>query len=62
MNKYLKKFRDYIVRTYKNKIGALAFILLGYISYILNDGDGTFLMLTIILGVPLFIMDEKEEE
>lgn len=62
MKKYLKKFRDYLKRTYKNKIGALAFILLGYISYILNEGDGTFFVLTVIFGIPLFIMDEEEED
>ena len=62
MEKYLKKIKGYLMRTYKNKIGALAFILLGYISYLLNEGDGSFFVLTVILGIPLFIMDEEEED
>lgn len=62
MEKYLMKFRDYLARTYKNKIGAIGFMLLGYISYLLNEGDGTFFVITIILGIPLFIMDEEEED
>ena len=61
MGKHLMKFRDYLARTYKNKIMAIGFILLGYISSVINEGDGTFFVLTILLGIPLFIMDEEEE-
>ena len=60
MKKYLKKIKDYLLRTYKNKIMAIGFILLGYISQVLNDGDGNFFALTILFGIPLFIIDEVE--
>lgn len=59
--KHLMKFRDYLVRTYKNKILAIGFILLGYISTF-GGNDGNFLALTIFLGLPLFIMDEVEKD
>ena len=62
MEKYLKKIKEYLMRTYKNKIMAIGFILLGYISQVLNEGDGNFFVLTILFGIPLFIMDDKDEE
>lgn len=62
MGKYLLKFVHYLRRTYKNKIGAIGFMLLGYISSILNPGDGDFFALTIFMGLPLFIIDEIEED
>lgn len=62
MEKYLLKFVHYLRRTYKNKIMAIGFMLLGYISCMLNQGDGDFFALTIFMGIPLFIMDEVEED
>ena len=61
MKKHLMKFRGYLVRTYKNKIMAMGFMLLGYISTF-GGNDGNFFAFTLLFGLPLFIMDEVEED
>lgn len=38
----------------KNKIYAVVLILLGVVP-ILTDGDGTFFIFTLMLGIPLFL-------
>lgn len=53
MNKRMKKFVRYIRRTYKNKICAIAVISGGILSTaILNDA--TFLVFTLMIGIPMF--------
>lgn len=44
----------YLVRTWKNKVAALALALIGYLSTFI-DGDATaFVFLLICFAVPLF--------
>ena len=37
-------------------------MLLGYISYMLDGSDGTGFIFTIVVGIPMLIMDEEEED
>ena len=48
----------YLRRTWLNKVFALVFILLGYLS-IKIDNDATFLLLAIMIGVPMFLSREN---
>lgn len=41
------------MKTLKNKIMATSLILLGYLSTKI-EGDGTFFIFTLLIGVPLF--------
>ena len=41
------------MKTLKNKIIATALILLGYLSTKI-EGDGTFFIFTLLIGIPLF--------
>lgn len=45
------------MKTLKNKIMAVGFMLLGGLSSKI-DGDGTFFIITLMIGIPLFF--EKE--
>lgn len=62
MQKYILKFWNYLKRTYKNKLLGVMVMLLGYISYVLDGRDGTGFIFTIVIGIPMFIMDEEEED
>lgn len=53
-NKYLRRFVRYICRTYKNKLAVIAMIWFGWFTAKFS-GDGTFFMLMIIIGIPMFI-------
>ena len=48
-----KRIKQYFRRTAKNKIFAIALIIIGLLSSKI-DNDSTFLVLTIIVGLPLF--------
>ena len=41
------------MKTLKNKIMATVLILLGYLSTKI-EGDGTFFIFTLVIGIPLF--------
>lgn len=60
MNKKIitKKVKSYFKRTYKNKLAALALITLGALSVGLEN-DGTFLVFTLLIGMPLFFDNEN---
>lgn len=59
MNKkiFTNKIKRYFKRTYENKLVALALIALGFMS-ISFERDATFLVMTLIFGIPLFF-DKK---
>lgn len=50
--------KDYIKRTWKNKIMALLIILIGILSVSI-DGDATFLIFAIICGSFIFFAKEN---
>ena len=52
-NEHMNRFKKYIRRTYKNKLCALALIILGLIFTSVSN-DITVLVFLSILGVPLF--------
>lgn len=58
MNKYIKNFIKHLNKTWKNKLVALSLVTLGVISVPILDNDGTILVLTILMGIPLIF--EKE--
>ena len=60
MNKKVmyKKVKRYFQRTYKNKLIALGLITLGALSVGLEN-DGTFLVFTLLIGMPLFFDNEN---
>lgn len=51
MNK--NRFRQYMKRTIKNKIVALMLIIGGVLSVFI-DGDGTFMIFAVAVGIALF--------
>ena len=55
MNKNTKlvKFGNYIRETIMNKIVSLILIMIGVLSTFI-DNDATFLVFTLIIGIPLF--------
>lgn len=50
--------KNYLKRTWKNKVAAIVLMAVGYISMLL-DGDGTALVLLTMLSMPLFFMREN---
>lgn len=54
----IRRFVNYIHRTYKLKLIVLALLLIGYISMKISN-DGTFFAFTIIFFGPLFFVKEK---
>lgn len=50
--------KNYLKRTWKNKVAAVVLMAVGYISMLL-DGDGTALVLLTMLSMPLFFMREN---
>lgn len=53
-----KTFKRYFRRTYKNKLCALAMIILGIIATSI-DRDATVLVLTLLFGLPLFFAKQN---
>ena len=54
LNKYTERFINYMQRTIKNKLYALLVFVVGLISVPVLDGEGTFLLLSILMGLVLF--------
>ena len=50
--------KNYLKRTWKNKVAAVVLMSVGYISMML-DGDGTALVLLTMLSMPLFFVKEN---
>lgn len=50
--------KNYLKRTWKNKVAAVMLMAVGYISMML-DGDGTALVLLTMLSMPLFFAREN---
>ena len=57
-NKYNNELMRYISRTINNKILALVLIACGIVS-VYVENDSTFLMFTLIGGIPLFLTRKK---
>ena len=56
----MSRLKRYFRRTLKNKLWAMSLIGIGVISLIFSkDNDGTILVLTIILGFPIFFSNEN---
>ena len=53
-----QKFKRYIRRTYKNKICALALIIVG-MGPIYLENDATFMVVALLFGIPLFFSKEN---
>ena len=61
--KYWLKFLGYMQRTWLAKIIVVAIILLGLLyTAISHEEDVTFVVFTLMFGVPAFIMDWKDED
>lgn len=54
----MKRFVRYMRRTLRNKIAALGLIGLGAVTLPICDGDGTFFVVTLIMGACLFFANE----
>lgn len=52
--KYMTRIKNYFRRTIRNKIYSTLLIILGFMTAGVS-GDATFFVLTLILGVPLFL-------
>lgn len=59
MTKLIKAIKKNIRRTYKNKLCALALIILGIIATSI-DKDATVLIFTLLLGIPLFFSRKNQ--
>lgn len=57
-NRGIKRFARYIYRTYKNKLCALALIILGVLTTNI-EGEGTVLLFLSMIALPLFFSDEN---
>lgn len=56
----MSRLKRYFRKTLKNKLWAMSLIGIGVISLIFSkDNDGTILVLTIILGLPIFFSNEN---
>lgn len=57
MNNHMTRQRErrirYWRRTWRNKVSALALIAIGMVP-VLIDRDGTFLIVALMLGIPMF--------
>ncbi len=59
MTKLIKAIKNNIRRTYKNKLCALALIIIGIISMNLETDGGTIMAFMLIIGVPLFFSKQN---
>ena len=50
--------KDYFKRTWKNKITAIIFTIIGYLS-MLPEGDGTAFVFLLMFAIPLFFAKEN---
>ena len=53
LNNYMERFIEHMQRTIKNKVYALGMIILGLASVPVLE-EGTFLLITILMGLALF--------
>lgn len=58
MTKIIKAIKKNIRRTYKNKLCALALIIVG-ICPIYLENDATFMILALLFGIPLFFSKQN---
>lgn len=58
IHKHYERFASYMRRTALNKLLSIIFIGLGYGSVLISD-DATFLVMTLIIGVPLFFVNDN---
>ena len=57
LNNYKRNFVNYMVRTIRNKLFALAMIILGIVSVPVLE-EGTFLLLSMLMGLALFFAND----
>lgn len=55
--KNIKRFVNYMRRTFKNKLVVVTLFVAGAMSAVLCD-DGTFMLVALIFGLPLFLAKE----
>ena len=58
LNELKRELGRYIHRTYKNKLCAIGLFILGTLSVFI-DYDPTFLIFTMMVGLPLFFTRRK---
>ena len=58
LNNYKRNFINNMERTIKNKLFALAIIILGMVSVPILE-EGTFLVFTILIGLALFFAKDN---
>lgn len=58
IHKHYGRFASYMRRTALNKLCSIIFIGLGYGSVLISN-DATFLVMTLIIGVPLFFVNDN---
>lgn len=58
IHKHYGRFASYMRRTALNKLLSIIFIGLGYGSVLISN-DATFLVMTLIIGVPLFFVNDN---
>lgn len=58
VNKCIRKLASYMRRTFKNKLCAIALVIMGVLAMKLS-GDATFLVLIAMIGVPMFFMNKN---
>lgn len=51
--------RIFNVKLLKNKVYSALLMLVGYLSMLLLEGDGTVFILTLIIGIPVFFAKEN---
>lgn len=56
------RFHRYLRRTLWNKMMAIFLVGIGIISTLVSDGDCTFLLFTLVFGVPLVFVRKDVRE
>lgn len=56
--KYIRKFVRHIRRTLRNKLYAIALIMVGIILRFISN-DITFLVFTLLIGIPMFFSNKN---
>lgn len=51
--------RIFNVKLLKNKVYSALLMLVGYLSMLLLEGDGTVFILTLMIGIPVFFAKEN---
>ena len=50
--------KEYIKRTWKNKVTAMLLLAIGYVSTLI-DNDGTILAFMVIVSLPMLFIDDN---